>query len=356
MPYDFRPIEEGDLLLINRWLGQSYVQEFWDNSSEHYQDIQIFAQGRKVPSPYFEGCFSYWLGILEGQPFSLIMTSKLCLDDGSLPQIYHPFLCSKWKTYGLDFMIGETACLGKGFAAPTLKVFTDYFSGNIDPKVRSFIIDPTQANKKACEAYKKAGFQCVGEFTQDGGVFDQKEHFLMVKKVFPDPEVTLATKQDLPVFEALAPLYLYELSSYMEIDLFKENKRAAGAAFNLQAYFEDPKRHPFLIHVDGEIAGFALVHPFGLNEDIDWCLAEFFVLRKFQGTGVAEKAVKCLFEKFKGLWEITVPPENTRSRNFWKKTLRDEKGRSPKEFLKEVSFPSSKTPVWRVVFNYTRHK
>ena len=59
MSYDFRPVEEGDLPLIDKWLGQTYVQEFWDNSLEHRQDIQIFAQGRKKPSSYFGGCFDY---------------------------------------------------------------------------------------------------------------------------------------------------------------------------------------------------------------------------------------------------------------------------------------------------------
>lgn len=350
MPYYFRPIEEEDFPLINSWLGQSYVQDFWDNSVEHRQDIQIFSQGRKVSSPYFGGCFSYWLGFLNGKPFSLIMTSNLNPEDESLPKAYRPHLLSRGKTCSLDFMIGDKAPLGKGLAAPTLKAFTEYFSRSVDPKVRSFILDPEKDNLKAFKSYERAGVQCVDSFTQEGGAFDQKEHFLMVKKVFPDPEVILATKKDLPVFESLALFYLYEMLPFVEVDFLKGGK-GAGAVFKLPCYFEDPKRHPFLIRVDGEVAGFALVHPFGLEEKIDWCMGEFFILRRFQGTGVAAKAVEYFFEKFKGLWEITVPPENIRSKRFWEKVL-PQKGRALcRESLEEVSFPSSKSPVWRIRFH-----
>lgn len=43
-----------------KWLNEPHVQEFWDNTQAHKEDILNFIQGRKTPSQYAEGngCFS----------------------------------------------------------------------------------------------------------------------------------------------------------------------------------------------------------------------------------------------------------------------------------------------------------
>ncbi len=51
------------------WLGKPHVQTFWDNSEAHRDDIDIFIKGGKIPRPYFNGIFDYWIGAKTNQPF-----------------------------------------------------------------------------------------------------------------------------------------------------------------------------------------------------------------------------------------------------------------------------------------------
>jgi hypothetical protein len=43
--------------IIFQWLAEPHMQEFWDNSPEHKEDILIFINGRMTPSNYFKGIY-----------------------------------------------------------------------------------------------------------------------------------------------------------------------------------------------------------------------------------------------------------------------------------------------------------
>ncbi len=167
---------------VAEWLDEPHMKEFWDNSPEHFEDIKIFMGGRTVPSPYFGGMFSYWIGLINNEPYSLIMTHEEN-DATDPPAYFKPYLSKTGKTIGLDFAIGNPKYFGKGLAAPTLKAFMDYFKREIEPDVETYLIDPATTNPRAIHVYQKAGFLIMSEFTQDGGCFDQSRCFLMVKKV-----------------------------------------------------------------------------------------------------------------------------------------------------------------------------
>lgn len=162
---------------VFRWLANPHVQEFWDNSDEHKQDILIFMDGRKIPSPYFGGIFDYWIGLIDNEPFALIMTSEILFSD-DLPDEWRPYLSKSGKTISIDFMIGNEKYVGKGLAVPALQQFTDFFRREIDSQAYTFIIDPAQANTRAEHVYEKAGFKKVCAFVRDN-----KPYWLMVKKM-----------------------------------------------------------------------------------------------------------------------------------------------------------------------------
>src|SRR6185437_1114814 len=92
--------------LIFNWLAKPHVQAFWDNSPEHREDILNFMNGRKDPSTYANGIFTYWVGILEDEPYCLLMTSEATAED-DLPEEWFPHLSKTGKTMTLDFMIGS---------------------------------------------------------------------------------------------------------------------------------------------------------------------------------------------------------------------------------------------------------
>lgn len=60
--------------LIFDWLDKPHVQEFWDNSPEHRQDIFNFIEGHAERSNYFDGIFTYWIGFIDSDPFCFVMT------------------------------------------------------------------------------------------------------------------------------------------------------------------------------------------------------------------------------------------------------------------------------------------
>lgn len=160
------------------WLDKPHVKEFWDNSQEHRDDILIFMNGSNAPRPYFNGTFDYWVGLINDEPFALLMTSEIKNAETDLPEGWYEQLSITGKTLGIDFMIGNEKYLGKGLAAPTLEAFTQFIPKHIDPLVDRFLIDPAANNPRAKHVYKKAGFKVVSEFVRR-----DENTFLMVKKL-----------------------------------------------------------------------------------------------------------------------------------------------------------------------------
>lgn len=126
----------------------------------------------------------------------------------------------------------------------------------------------------------------------------------------------------------LARFYVYELSRYKNDDkdsAFPEDGlyEAFETCFEFEKYWSNPKYFPFIIRVDNELAGFVMVNKHGSSKEIDWFLAEFFVVAKFQDIGVGRKIAFQLFNQFKGHWELMTLPENVRATRFWRSVLKD---------------------------------
>lgn len=165
------------------WLDEPHMQEFWDNSPEHREDILNFMDGRVTPSSYHGGLFDYWVGSIDGKPYCLVMTHEEHAGDEQAPEPFKPYLSDPGETYSLDFGIGNPDFVGKGLAAPTLKAFMDFLAQDIDPRTKRFLIDPGTNNPRAVHVYQKAGFKIVSKFKQEGGYFDQGTGVLMFKEL-----------------------------------------------------------------------------------------------------------------------------------------------------------------------------
>lgn len=88
-------------------------------------------------------------------------------------------------------------------------------------------------------------------------------------------------------------------------------------------YFETADEEAYLLRVNDEIAGFVLLDKMQLQEPVDWNMGEFFVLAKFQGTGIASHVVKQIFKEHPGKWTVAVMPENIKAVKFWRKIIID---------------------------------
>lgn len=167
---------------IFSWLAEPFVQEFWDNTQAHKDDIVNFIEGRKTPSLYADGQYTYWIASCDNHPFAMLMmiqeTYSSPINEEKLNK-----LSKVGHTYSLDYMIGNSKFLGKGYGARTLSDFIDYFRKSIDPKADTFFIDPAIDNHKAKHVYMKAGFKHTCDFMMEGDVsFAGKWHHLLLKE------------------------------------------------------------------------------------------------------------------------------------------------------------------------------
>ncbi|CZI42373.1 TPA: GNAT family N-acetyltransferase [Legionella pneumophila] len=178
----FEKVTQQHQKTIFSWLAEPHMQEFWDNSQEHKDDIITFINGRVTPSNYFNGIFTYWVGVVDNDPFCLILTAKVNKND-DCPEIWQDHISTTGATYSIDFGIGNIKYLGKKLATPTLKLFTKFFQEKIDPSADTFFIDPAEHNPRAKHVYEQAGFKMVGGFEMDIGVFKGEQTHLMVKKL-----------------------------------------------------------------------------------------------------------------------------------------------------------------------------
>jgi len=175
----FEKVSQQHQDMIFAWLAEPHMQEFWDNSQEHKDDIVNFIKGRVVPSPYFGGIFTYWIGLINNEPFSLILTAEVYSSEVSEP-IWQEHISKTGKTYSIDFGIGNTRFLNQGLAAAALKKFTVFFQTQIDQLADTFFIDPNENNPRAKHVYEKAGFISVGSYTAKEGIFAGQQTHLMV--------------------------------------------------------------------------------------------------------------------------------------------------------------------------------
>ena len=125
-----------------------------------------------------------------------------------------------------------------------------------------------------------------------------------------------------PVIQNLARFYVYELSKYDTNDnrsAIPENGlyEAYDKYFHFDDYWNDPTRFPFIIRVNKELAGFVLINKEGTVPKVDWCMAEFFIISKFQGKGVGREVALKILNKFSGIWEIRQMLLNKPAINFW---------------------------------------
>jgi predicted acetyltransferase len=107
--------------------------------------------------------------------------------------------------------------------------------------------------------------------------------------------------------------YLHELSNYRE--------RAVGATNSaeypyLDAYFSEADRHAFLIRHHERVVGFALIRGPKSTGQV-WEVAEFYIVPERRRTGVGSAAIRAIWRRFTGDWELQVHRRNTDAVHFW---------------------------------------
>lgn len=124
-----------------------------------------------------------------------------------------------------------------------------------------------------------------------------------------------------PLLARLMQLYLYEFSDKEAADLEVTEDGLFPYPWSFDAYWEEGS-HPFLIRVDGTIAGFVLISRSVPPSPAGHYIAEFFVLRRYRRQGIGTQAARAVFDLFPGHWEVFERQQNAAAQAFWRNVIR----------------------------------
>ena len=137
----------------------------------------------------------------------------------------------------------------------------------------------------------------------------------------PKIEVSAASSEQKPVLANLLELYQHDFSEFMELAMGRDGRYGYR---DLDLYWTDAKRFPFLIFADGKLAGFVLVRNISqeAGDAPNWDMAEFFVLRGFRRSSVGTRSALEVFARLPGHWQVRVMRSNLPACAFWSRTVR----------------------------------
>lgn len=113
----------------------------------------------------------------------------------------------------------------------------------------------------------------------------------------------------------LFELYTYDFSEFMDIHVDDQGRYGYP---NFDAYFSDPCYYSYFLLVEDKLAGFAIVKYDGPEQ---YSMNQFFVMKKFRGSGAGRLAACELFNRFKGKWKVAQITRNTPAQLFWRKVI-----------------------------------
>lgn len=133
-------------------------------------------------------------------------------------------------------------------------------------------------------------------------------------------ELRVAQLEDLECIEMLMQFYHYDASEWISLDI---NQCGRYAFRSIGRFWQQPDQFPFLILVDGAIAGFAVIDKEVMRANTDFNVAYLFVLRRFRGQCVGRLAAQKLFAQFSGRWEVYQVEQNVDAIRFWRRVIGD---------------------------------
>lgn len=133
-------------------------------------------------------------------------------------------------------------------------------------------------------------------------------------------EVIPAEPDQEAILSNLLELYAHDFSEFHDIDLGEDGR--FGYA-NLPLYWREPGRHPFLVRMNGKLAGLVLVNRGSRisNSEAVWDMAEFFIVRGHRRRGIGTDTAHRVWRRFPGPWEVRVMESNQTAYQFWERAI-----------------------------------
>ena len=133
-------------------------------------------------------------------------------------------------------------------------------------------------------------------------------------------ELVPATLEQESIFANLLELYAHDFSEFHHLEL---DANGRFGYLDLPLYWSEPDRHPFLVKVDGELAGVVLVKRGGGDpgREAGWDVGEFFIVRGYRRQGIGTKVAQEIWRRFPGRWEVRVMQSNRTALHFWQRAI-----------------------------------
>jgi predicted acetyltransferase len=140
------------------------------------------------------------------------------------------------------------------------------------------------------------------------------------EKLLAHIELIPAPSDQEPILANLLELYAHDFSEFHNVELGADGRFGYK---HLSLYWSEPHRHPFLIKVDGRLAGLVLVKRKSddSNSEAVWDVAEFFIVRAYRRQGIGMKVAHEVWKRFPGSWEVRVMDSNHGALDFWQRAV-----------------------------------
>ena len=138
----FRPMGADDLALLEGWLAEPHVAEWWTEADE------TIAAVKAPPTP----------GAVAVSPWSIELDACFVLWGG----LFLPGLTIPDAAVGVDLAIGDLDATDRGVGRRALLEFVHHVVRPAAPGATEVWIDPDPRNERAVRAYRAVGFADTG--------------------------------------------------------------------------------------------------------------------------------------------------------------------------------------------------
>ncbi len=127
-------------------------------------------------------------------------------------------------------------------------------------------------------------------------------------------DVSEATLSEKSLIQHMIQLYQYDFSELEGNDL---DDNGLFSYKYLDHYWVEESRTPLIVRVEGCLAGFVLVNKHSYTSQERFCIAEFFIMRKYRRKGIGREVAHRVFGMFGPLWEVQQNKDNSVAQAFW---------------------------------------
>jgi ribosomal-protein-alanine N-acetyltransferase len=236
----------------------------------------------------------------------------------------------------------------QGYATELAKALIEWgFKKFSLPKIIAGVHPENEGSRKVMEKSGMSyhGLVSYANWNMQIPLYEISQNQIDFNQISLDP----ASLSEYPVIQNLARFYVYDMSEFLgneggwelpEDGLFE--------CIDFKKYWEDKNSFPFLIRYKNEIAGFVIVDKKGSDAEIEFNMAQFFILRKFKNKGIGKYVATEIFKKFPGIWEVMVIPGNEGAYRFWRATIKNFSQNNFTEYSKEIAhFDHSRKNIFK---------